>query len=410
MRTPRRRRSEPSAQPPGPQRSPLGMRRTLVPATIACLLLAGCTQPPHASQRAIRAIAPSRCTGVGQAIQALNSGAELTGVQFISAEQGWVVGRQRILATTNGGQTWTVQDRGTLDLSSVDFIDRTLGWAVGAGMLLTTADAGRSWTTLPEPCPLLLRSVHFVTPGTGFAIAGGSSLIDHGGLAPAASGVLLTTVTGGRSWRRLTAPADPQTVCFNTPANGWLGANGGLYRSTNDGRTWTLAAAGPRPVVAGYPYTMFVQCAGADSVWATDVGPGGGMSQEPHIGYHGGPAGAGPIFAEQYFPHPGVSVQPNSPGSYAGVMSAISPTAAVYLDWCAACGYGSVPWDLATDSGQTLVPNRAVGGLTYPSGASFLTPERGWVIGTLATARGYFDRIVRTVDGGRSWQLQYPGG
>ena len=46
----------------------------------------------------------------------------LTGVQFVSAARGWVVGQDEILATTDSGRHWTVQDSGQLDLTSVDFI------------------------------------------------------------------------------------------------------------------------------------------------------------------------------------------------------------------------------------------------------------------------------------------------
>jgi photosystem II stability/assembly factor-like uncharacterized protein len=50
-------------------------------------------------------------------------------VQFVSATRGWVVGRDTILATTDGGRHWTVQDSGPLDLTSVDFVSSEVGWA-----------------------------------------------------------------------------------------------------------------------------------------------------------------------------------------------------------------------------------------------------------------------------------------
>ena len=95
----------------------------------------------------------------------------LTGVEFVSAAQGWVVGQDKILATTDGGSHWTVQDSGRLNLTSVDFIGNGAGWAVGTDSLLATSDGGAHWTTLPEPCPLI-RSVHFVSATEGFAVAG----------------------------------------------------------------------------------------------------------------------------------------------------------------------------------------------------------------------------------------------
>jgi hypothetical protein len=336
----------------------------------------------------------------------------LTGAQLVSPARGWAAGRSEILATSDGGARWTVQDRGRLDLTSLDFIGNQVGWAVGASTLLTTTDGGRHWTVLPDPCPLI-RSVHFVTPEVGFAVAGGSALTAHGGMAPQTSGVLLATSDGGHSWRPLPAPANPQSVCFSSPASGWLGAGGGIYRTTNAGHSWTVATAGPRPGVSGGPYTMFLQCGGG-SVWGLDVGPGAAMSQMPHIGYHAGPAGTVPIFAEQYFPHPGVHVTVSSPGSYAGTLSAMSASAAAYVDWCAACGYGTVPWALASKSGAVLADKGNVGGLTQPEAASFLSPSVGWVVGVRTDYRNpsrpvSYPRIVGTDDGGAHWRVLYTG-
>ena len=403
--------------------------RRFLPVMSAALLLAGCsgTASPHASapspaplepstgapvagaSSATMPTAPAAVTACGAqaAQQLLASGPQLTDVQFVTTAQGWVVGRSQILGTTDGGQTWSVQRNGDLDLSSVDFVSATSGWAVGGRMLLRTTD-GRSWIPLPEPCPVI-RSVHFVTAETGYAIAGGNALVDHGLLAPQAGGELLVTGDGGGTWHKLAAPADAQSVCFSTPSQGWLGAAGGLYHTTDGGTSWTMATAGPGPGVAGYPFTMLVTCAG-NSAWGMDVGSGAAMSQEPHIGYYADPAQAYPIFAEQYFPHPGVQVTASAPGSYTGEISAISPTTAVAADWCVACGWGTAPWDLLTDSGHVLVPSGTVGGLTGPSAIAFLTPSLGWVVGMLTNEHGSIARIVRTQDGGRTWQIQYSGG
>ncbi|HXW43379.1 MAG TPA: YCF48-related protein [Streptosporangiaceae bacterium] len=353
--------------------------------------------------------APAAAAGCGaqEGQQALAGGPALTDVQFVSPGQGWVAGRSQILGTTDGGQTWSVQRSGDLDLSSVDFVSGTSGWAVGGQTLLGTTN-GRTWTVLPEPCPVV-RSVHFVSAETGYAVAGGSTVIDHGQLAPQSGGELLVTGDGGSSWHRLAAPANPQSVCFSTPSDGWLGAAGGLYRTTDGGTSWTMTTAGPGRGVAGYPFTMIVACAG-DSAWGLDVGSGAAMSQEPHIGYYADPAQAYPIFAEQYFPHPGISVTTSSPGAYVGAMSAISPGTAAAVDWCPACGWGTAPWDLLTGSGRQLMSSGTVGGLTEPSGVAFLTPSLGWVVGVLTSAHGSTARIVRTQDGGHTWQVQYSEG
>lgn len=334
----------------------------------------------------------------------------LTGVQFVSQRQGWLVGLDRILFTRDGGRRWTVQDHGRLQLTSVDFTDAWHGWAVGASTLLATTDGGTHWRALPEPCPVI-RAVHFVSPSVGFAIAGGTSVGPFAGLlVPGRGGVVLATGDGGRTWRRLPAPAGAQSVCFNTAHRGWLGAAGHLYTTGDGGRTWALAAAGPRSPWASRPYVMIVQCASADTAWGLDIGPGGEASQHPHVGYHASPAGAVPIFAEGYFSYPGISVHAPAPGDYPGPFSAISPSTAIYAGWCPACGTTTqVPWDLATRGGTVLRRDGDVAGLTLAYAAAFLTPAVGWITGDQVDFRTHrqHQRMVSTTDGGRTWRIDY---
>ncbi len=343
--------------------------------------------------------------GRGQAAGAQHA---LTGVEFVSPELGWVVGGDRILATSDGGAHWVVQDRGRLDLTSVDFVNASDGWAAGPATLLATTDGGAHWAPLPEPCPLL-DSVHFISPVTGFAVAGGT--VTPYQPVPATGGVLLTTGDGGRTWHRLAAPVDAQSVCFSSTGLGWLGAHGGLYHTGTGGAHWIPATPGPAGG-AGQPYLMTLQCAGPDSVWAQDLGTGAAMMHEPVIGYHGGPGGTAPIFAGQYFPHPGVTVAANSPGTEPGPMSAISPATAVVIGSCPPCGDGTAPWALLTAAGAVITPRGNIGGLNEAAAASFLTPRLGWVAGASTNFRHPANpvqrqRIVMTSDGGKSWHTQY---
>jgi len=140
------------------------------------------------------------------------------------------------------------------------------------------------------------------------------------------------------------------------------------------------------------------------------------MSQDPHVGFHADQAGATPIFAEQYFQTPGGKPVAESPGSDAGPFSAIDAASAVFVDWCSACGAGTAPWDMATNSGSTLTKKGNVGSITQPQAASFLSTEVGWVAGSESvfptSAAGTpksQERIVATTDGGRTWHIQYAG-
>ena len=70
----------------------------------------------------------------------------LSSVHFIDAGRGWAVGRGgAILATGNGGKTWTAQTSDTQALlGSVHFSDASHGWAAGdKGAILATGNGGR---------------------------------------------------------------------------------------------------------------------------------------------------------------------------------------------------------------------------------------------------------------------------
>ena len=331
-------------------------------------------------------------------------------MQFVSADQGWVVGQDVILATADGGAHWQVQASGGLNLTAVDFVNEQDGWAAGNTSLLATTDGGAHWTALPEPCPVI-RSVHFISPSTGFAVAGGRNDGGYNPAMPNLGGVVLTTSDAGHSWHPLAAPADAQSVCFSDPAHGWLGAGGRLYHTLDGGHRWSgPLTPSSGDTEAGYPAETKVQCAGAGSAWALSIGPGAAMSQEPHIGYHADAAGATAIFAEQYFPGP--NPPGRAPGSYAGPFSALSSSSAVFIDYCPACGPGTAPWDVATGSGATLAVKGNIGKINIPQAASFASAQAGWVAGT---ANEYNDagkarsqqRIVATTDGGRTWQVVY---
>lgn len=358
--------------------------------------------------------AGTACTGA----QAATVGAgALSGLEFISASQGWAVGQDTILTTSDGGAHWTAQLSGKLNLTSVDFINGQDGWAVGTTSLLATTDGGAHWAALPEPCPVI-RSVHFISPTAGFAVAGGRNASGLDPAVPALGGVVLSTDDGGHTWHAVTAPSNAQTVCFSDPRRGWLGADGLLYRTADGGRNWTAltsmagqaGSAGP-----GDPALMSVECANG-SAWALRAGPGAAMSQEPHVGYHADASGATGVFAEQYFQTTGGKPAAESPGSEAGPFSAISSSTAAFIDWCPACGAGTAPWDIAGGSGATLTKEGNVGAITEPQAASFKSAQAGWVAGTdtvfPATAQGTpksQERIVATTDGGRTWHIQWSG-
>ena len=329
----------------------------------------------------------------------------------MSATHAWVVGAGRVLATTNGGQTWTRQYSGAAALDQVDFIDSLHGWAAGTNGLLRTTNGGATWAAVGDPCGAI-RSVHFVTSDVGYAVAGGSQVrIDGGMPAPVAGGELLGTTDGGRSWVPVPAPAQAQTACFTSPSNGFLGTPGKIWRTLDGGRNWSLAFAEPSASGGASPAagdTALLECAGGSAMWMMFLGSGAALGHAPYLAYTTQDARTmRPLFEESYIEsaiRPQVRA-PDGPGSYPGPFSAISPDAAAFIGFDPVTGYGAAPLELATDGGATLRMRGNVPGITQAYGAAFISTTQGWVVGK--NQQSGTSAIESTTNSGTTWTQEY---
>jgi photosystem II stability/assembly factor-like uncharacterized protein len=334
----------------------------------------------------------------------------LDALAFVSPERGWVAGAGRILATTDGGQTWARRYAGSAQVDQVDFVDARHGWAVGTTGLLRTTDGGAAWTAVADPCGSI-RSVRFVTPDLGYAIAGGSQVRTDAGLpAPAIGGELIATTDGGQRWAAVAgAPARAQTACFTSPASGFLGTPGKVWRTSDAGRTWTLAFAEPAMSAAMHsatPDTTVLECAGKSAAWVLFLGSSAAMGHAPYLAYATPSAHTvRALFEESYIEsaaRPQVHA-PDGPGSYPGPFSAISPDTAVFVGFDPAVGYGAAPVDVVTGAG--LARGGDVSGISQAYGTAFVSATQGWAIGKNMQTGEY--GIEATTNGGRTWTSQY---
>lgn len=124
---------------------------------------------------------------------------DIHGLHFITAQEGWMTGREgAVYHTTDGGETFEKTNAG-LDvlLTSVDFPDPGHGWAVGErGTILRTDDHGKTWTVQKSPVDYHLLSV--------FALGREEAWIVGDW------GTMLHSRDGGRTWedRSLSIPIE----------------------------------------------------------------------------------------------------------------------------------------------------------------------------------------------------------
>lgn len=179
-------------------------------------------------------------------------------IWFLNAREGWAVGgtfddRQEdvLLHTTDGGKSWEQQKTGTAQyLRAVQFVTEKHGWVVGMTIdavselpgpskILATSDGGKTWS-IQKTVDRSFYDLSFVDPVTGIVVGDRATI--------------LFTVTAGTKWTQILdidtanpivvqAPPMPKqattdvdavrafrTVFFVDAANGWAGGEGVILK------------------------------------------------------------------------------------------------------------------------------------------------------------------------------------
>ncbi len=156
--------------------------------------------PPHFSVNDLEKITPPTPS---------QDDANLNDVCFMGSKIGWVVGDHGVLwHSRDGGLTWMLK-KSTVDcpLRSVCFLTNQVGWIVGGrtapftrigyGVVLSTTDGGATWQKFPENELPQLHFVKFFTMGDGIAVGETSSKHPTG---------VFVTNDGGKTWQDLDGP------------------------------------------------------------------------------------------------------------------------------------------------------------------------------------------------------------
>lgn len=166
----------------------------------------------------------------------------LYAVQFVDPTTGFACGANgSFYYTTNGGANWNFSSTGQGNsLYGISFTDPLNGWAVGAGgTVLQTTNGGGSWSPQSSGTANPLNSVHFLDASNGFAAG--------------VSGTVLRTTNGGSTWTLLSVGgATLYSVRFIDPVNGYVcGSGGAAFRTTDGGGNWTGLTTGTPNLLTG---------------------------------------------------------------------------------------------------------------------------------------------------------------
>jgi len=162
----------------------------------------------------------------------------LTAVHFVDARHGWAVGHDSvILATADGGDTWTLQHAAPdweQPLMDVLFTDERNGVAVGAyGLYMETTDGGTTWADrriLESDEGLDYHYNAILAPGGDVRVIAGEA------------GTIAISLDRGATWTQIEGPYDGSFFdALVLSPDTWLvyGLQGHVFRTEDAGRTWT---------------------------------------------------------------------------------------------------------------------------------------------------------------------------
>lgn len=315
--------------------------------------------------------------------------AGLHAVQFIDKDEGWAVGDDgAIWHSMNGGKAWERQKSGTrASLRSVHFQTPYSGWAVGRldtpaggssiGVLLKTSDGGLKWESVGTNVLPGLHYVKFINETTGFVCGDGSDSFPSG---------MFSTSDGGRTWRLVAGPRGPGWRGADFNSSGLHGILAGAW-----GKLGTLTDS-------GYKDSELDPLSGR-TVHGVKLGPP--TRQQ------------GFLHATSFAVGDGGLVMASADGGvkWGFVNLGLSPAALANCDFKCVAVHNSHVWVAgrpgsvvlhSADEGKTWDVQKT--NLTGPvNGICFLDESTGWLVGE-------FGSISATTDGGKTWKLQQAGG
>jgi hypothetical protein len=320
-------------------------------------------------------------------------------MQFVNDRDGWIVtgiGSYTMMATTDGGRTWSKRYSGPAELGDLDFVGPDDGWvrAYDPDELLRTSDGGLHWIAIAEPPGVVLTSIDFLGFTDGWALTN--------------AGTLLRSSDGGVRWSKMSAPL-ARSLCVTGSGRLWLGTTAAdVDDSANNGRTWHVSL--PWDTVAqvlSEPAAPWVTCSGS-SAWALyDLGEAASSSEYAVMATGDNGSHWAPLL---------VNNQSGPSGSFPDVSNTVANDgtsgggSAWFLGLCGPCdGLGTA--EIVTATGASVSRTAQLPEATTEElDAAFADPAHGWVVSTDRGAPNPSPpggdptlKVQATSDGGATW-------
>ena len=167
-------------------------------------------------------------------------------IQFINENEGWYLyddgqGEEGIRHTTDGGETWlSYPTDNSVQLSSFVFFDSNIGWAAGSAIYYTE-DSGQTWDDVFNESDVTFLDIEWATEQKAWAVG-------YRTLNNQQSGVIFFTNDGAETWelqaefsqaRKFNQLASPDSL------HAWAGGENGMIARTSDGgNSWDIQQVG----------------------------------------------------------------------------------------------------------------------------------------------------------------------
>lgn len=376
-------------------------------------------------------------------------------IVFRDASRGFIASNNAGYRTTDGGATW-MPSAGVPAGSwrRIDFASDTLGWMSGSGALARTQDGGASWELLlgyPD-APIVygmdfwdaqagLIAGNHVSIGNGIfkssdggrtwtrkyeGYANDVAFLDGEVAVAAGNDRLLRSSDRGETWVAVTPPGTDRGYSSVTrvgPTTAVVVSQfGDVWRSTDGGRTWTLAFAG----IGALPYVWRVSFVTELDGWV--VGPDGIVLRTTDGGatwdYASNGMGAHLADVEMASATFGLAVGENgyvlrtTDGGRRWTPSRLAVTGTIFGRTESLETVTFLEPDFAVTGGRGGILFKTVdGGVTWESigyprlpslfriaDVEFVSRAEGWVVG-VDDDLGHDRHVYHTTDGGATWTL-----